>query len=90
MTKKKRGKDMPLVTDTELLKRFWGDDNKLDTHDKFLRNYILLEGWKDKGKRNKFEQEAQDKIDNEDEQRDSEMDAYEHTYNFRFEDGPNS
>jgi hypothetical protein len=31
---------MPLVTDTELLKRFWGDDNKLDTHDKFLRNYM--------------------------------------------------
>lgn len=46
---------MPLVTDTELLKRFWGDDHKLDTHDKFLRNYILLEGWKDKGKRNQFE-----------------------------------
>lgn len=40
MKKKKRGKDMPLVTDTELLKRFWGDDNKLDSHDKFLRNYM--------------------------------------------------
>lgn len=41
---------MQLVTDVELMKRFWGDDNKLDQNDKFLRNYILLEGWKDKGK----------------------------------------
>ena len=37
------------MTDEDLLKRFWGNDNKLDTTDKFLRNYILLEGWKDRG-----------------------------------------
>ena len=48
LKKKKGKKEMNLITDTELLKRFWGDDSKLDNSDKFLRNYILLEGWKDK------------------------------------------
>ena len=38
---------MKLITDEEVMKRFWGDDKKLDSNDKFLRNYILLEGWKD-------------------------------------------
>ena len=38
---------MKLVTDKEILQRFWGDDAKLDEKDKFLRNYILMEGWKD-------------------------------------------
>jgi hypothetical protein len=32
------------------MKRFYGDDKRLNEEDKFLRNYILLEGWKDKGK----------------------------------------
>ncbi len=41
---------MPLVTDKDVLQRFWGDDNELQGTDKFLRNYILLEGWKDKFK----------------------------------------
>ena len=43
-------KEMPLVTDKDVLQRFWGDDNELQGTDKFLRNYILLEGWKDKFK----------------------------------------
>lgn len=43
---------MKLITDKELLQRFWGDDNKLGKADKFLRNYILLEGWKE-GKKNR-------------------------------------
>ena len=42
---------MNLVTDTDLLKRFYGDESKLDSTDKFLRNYILLECWKDKNKK---------------------------------------
>lgn len=50
LTKKKKKKEMKLVTDEDLLKRFWGDDKSLDSKDKFLRNYILLEGWKDKFK----------------------------------------
>lgn len=42
MKKKKKGKDMPLITDIELLKRFYGDDHKLDNTDKFLRNYVRI------------------------------------------------
>ena len=37
-----------LVTDTELLARFYGADDKLDASERFLRNYNLNEGWKDK------------------------------------------
>ena len=49
--KKKQIKDdkpqeMKLVTDTELLSRFYGKDSELDEGEKFLRNYILHEGWK--------------------------------------------
>ena len=40
---------MKLVTDTELLARFYGDnEDELDHREKFLRNYILNEGWKEK------------------------------------------
>ncbi len=42
LKKKKKKKEMALVTDTELLQRFWGDDKKLDNNDKFLRNYVSL------------------------------------------------
>ena len=41
--------EMQLVTDQELLSRFYGKENELDEGEKFLRNYILNEGWKDKG-----------------------------------------
>lgn len=51
LSKGKKKKEMMLVTDVDLLKRFYGDNSNLDQADKFLRNYILLEGWKDKGKR---------------------------------------
>jgi hypothetical protein len=40
-----------MVTDTDLLARFYNEKEgqKLSGNDKFLRNYILNEGWKDKG-----------------------------------------
>jgi hypothetical protein len=53
---------MNLVTDVDLMKRYYGNDNGLDNTDKFLRNYILMEGWKEKdkgkiGKMNKVDKE---------------------------------
>lgn len=42
-------KEAKLVTDKELLARFYGQDSDLNASEKFLRNYILNEGWKDTG-----------------------------------------
>lgn len=78
-------REMQLVTDTDLLKRFYGDEGQLDQTDKFLRNYILLQCWKDKG--DLKASKVQESIDKEDEARDGEMDDYEQKYNFRFEEG---
>jgi len=79
-----------LVTDTELLARFYGGDDKLDASERFLRNYILNEGWKDKSQMGaSFEDPKLKKIDKEDEERLDDMDAYETAYNFRFEE-PNA
>ena len=70
----KRRKEAKLVTDEELLQRFWGNDRELDSTDKFLRNYILLEGWKDKFKGVGPQQQ---RIDEEDEEREEEMEGFE-------------
>lgn len=73
----------------DLLKRFWGDDEKLDSTDKFLRNYILTQGWKT-GDHTFEEMNQQDpkleKADKEDEERGEEMEKFENAYNFRFEE----
>ena len=74
-----------METDTDLLKRFYGDEGQLDATDKFLRNYILLQCWKDRGDKGKSR--LQEQIDREDEERDEEMDDFEQRYNFRFEEG---
>lgn len=47
--KKEVKKEAKLVTDKELLSRFYGKDADLNLEEKFLRNYILNEGWKDTG-----------------------------------------
>ena len=88
---KDAGKTAKLVTDQELLARFYGQNETLDPTDRFLRNYILNEGWKDKTQMQdaKFDDPKLAKIDEEDEAREEEMEAYEHAYNFRFED-PNA
>ena len=83
MSKKKKKKELNLITDKDLLKRFYGEDKNLDNSEKFLRNYILMEGWKEKDK-NKIRM-MNEEIDREDEQRDNEMDEFEEKYNFRFE-----
>jgi protein KRI1 len=47
--KKQVKKEAKLVSDKELLARFYGNDQELNAGEKFLRNYILNEGWKDSG-----------------------------------------
>jgi len=84
VAQKKAKKELKMETDTDLLKRFYGDQSKLDSTDKFLRNYILLQCWKDNGTKTS---KVQEQIDREDEERDAEMEDYEQKYNFRFEEG---
>ena len=83
VAQKKAKKELKMETDTDLLKRFYGDETKLDSTDKFLRNYILLQCWKDNGTKTS---KVQEQIDREDEERDAEMEDYEQKYNFRFEE----
>jgi len=92
----KKQKELKLVTDTELLARFYGNDDELDHKEKFLRSYILNEGWKEKASSQKKMDlidrplvERQGQVDEEDENREDEMDNFESKYNFRFED-PNA
>ena len=72
-----------LVTDKELLSRFYGNEGDLDRTDKFLRNYILQEGWRGNMR------EYDPKLDVEDDDREDEMDKFEYAMNFRYED-PNA
>lgn len=82
---KKKASEMEMVTDTDLLARFYEDEggNKLSSSDKFLRNYILNEGWKDKGA---MQQEQKAKIMDDDSDKEDVEDRFEKSYNFRFED----
>ena len=47
--KKSNKKEANLITDKELLARFYGHDSELNAEEKFLRSYILNEGWKEAG-----------------------------------------
>lgn len=49
VVRKESKREAKLVTDKELLARFYGQDDDLNAEDKFLRNYILNEGWKEAG-----------------------------------------
>ena len=63
----------------------------MDHKEKFLRSYILNEGWKEKASRSSLTihepiVERQGNIDDEDDKREDEMDHFESKYNFRFEE----
>jgi protein KRI1 len=76
-----------LVTDKELLARFYGEEKSLDKSDRFLRNYILQEGWK--GTMRETDPKLIERADEEDENREDEFDKFEYAMNFRYED-PNA
>lgn len=72
-----------------LLTGLWKNDKKLDSTDRFLKNYIINERWKaSKMKENELPLAGgkQEMIDEEDEERSVEMDEYEANYNFRFQE----
>ncbi|CAD7923970.1 unnamed protein product [Amoebophrya sp. A120] len=68
-----------------LANKYWGEDEKLTENEKFLRDYILNEGWKDPtgagfgGVDDAKEVEDEEALD--------EQDDFEAEYNFRYEHG---
>ena len=67
-----------------LLEQIWGDDKKLSKDERFLRNYILSEGWLDKNTTGLNKNLLL--IDKEDEENEDKFDAFENKYNHRFEE----
>ena len=77
---------MNFQSDKDVLAQLYGTDSKdLDHTDKFLRDFILKEGWKQKNDDDNYKK-YQEKVDMEDEDRDSDYDRFEQQYNFRFEE----
>ena len=68
----------------DLLQQIWGDDKKLSKDERFLRNYILSEGWLDKNTTGLNKNLLL--IDKEDEENEDKFDAFENKYNHRFEE----
>ena len=68
----------------DLLEQIWGDDKKLSKDERFLRNYILSEGWLDKNTTGLNKNLLL--IDKEDEENDDKFDDFENKYNHRFEE----
>ena len=67
-----------------LLEQIWGDDKKLSKDERFLRNYILSEGWLDKNTTGLNKNLLL--IDKEDEENEDKFDAFENKYNHRYEE----
>ena len=68
----------------DLLEQIWGDDKKLSKDERFLRNYILSEGWLDKDTTGMNKNLLL--IDKEDEENEDKFDNFENKYNHRFEE----
>ena len=71
-----KSSEVEMVTDTDLLARFYNEKEgqKLSGNDKFLRNYILNEGWKDKGA---MQEDQYHKIVDDDSEKEDEQDKFE-------------
>ena len=79
-----KSKINPNNVNMSLLKQIWGDDKKLSKDERFLRNYILSEGWLDKTTTGLNKNLLL--IDKEDEENEDKFDAFENKYNHRFEE----
>ena len=80
----KKSKIKPENVNMSLLEQIWGDDKKLSKDERFLRNYILSEGWLDKNSTGLNKNLLL--IDKEDEENEDRFDAFENKYNHRFEE----
>lgn len=72
------------VKNIEVLKKFWGEGQNLDANEKFLRNYILSDAWKDNDEN--FINKKTFMMDKEDEEKDQYFEEFEERYNFRYEE----
>ena len=68
----------------KLLNKIWGDDKKLSSDERFLRNYILSESWLEKDP-NSINKNLL-LIDKEDEENEDNFENFENKYNHRFEE----
>ena len=80
----KKSKIKPENVNMNLLQQIWGDDKKLSKDERFLRNYILSEGWLDKNTTGLNKNLLL--IDKEDEENEDKFDDFENKYNHRFEE----
>lgn len=82
----------------EPLSRYFGDNDKLTKDDKFLKDYILMQGWKSGDKSRSMPtgegttrydhlEDSDDEVfESEDEAEIEAMEEFEHQYNFRYEE----
>ncbi|OII77929.1 KRR1 family protein [Cryptosporidium andersoni] len=72
----------------ETLNRYWGPEEELDENEKFLRNFILKEEWKDFNNQECLNNEKifDINIEKEDEEHCEIAEQFEHIYNFRYEE----
>ncbi|PFH37524.1 zinc finger, zz type domain-containing protein [Besnoitia besnoiti] len=69
-----------------VLNRYWAPDDNLDSDERFLRDYILNQGWRE-DRVALFDEQKNERFDeDEDELNVDQADAFEATYNFRFEE----
>ena len=80
----KKSKIKPENVNMSLLEQIWGDDKKLSKDERFLRNYILSEGWLDKNTTGLNKNLLL--IDKEDEENEDKFEDFENRYNHRFEE----
>ncbi|CBZ55708.1 hypothetical protein NCLIV_061330 [Neospora caninum Liverpool] len=80
----KKGKEQADMT--TVLNRYWAPDENLDPDERFLRDYILNQGWREDRVVLQDEQTNQKFDEEEDELNIDQTDAFEAAYNFRFEE----